>query len=180
MAGRTLLTNGRLLCSARSDANTDNASRMTWLVQSSLANDVFGSRAVYRLPVWPSKPNWQLLPGETMGIIRLLAAPIRTLVRFPLVQLAFVVAIILLLQAADDNSMFGQIFSGLDKLVDATVRLFSELFEVKSFTKSGLTAGLMISYVYLACLLILLFVRVVTRVLVDFIGWSNALGLRNA
>jgi hypothetical protein len=115
-----------------------------------------------------------------MGIIRLLAAPIRTLVRFPLVQLAFVVAIILLLQAADDNSMFGQIFSGLDKLVDATVRLFSELFEVKSFTKSGLTAGLMISYVYLACLLILLLVRVVTRVLVDFIGWSNALGLRNA
>jgi len=115
-----------------------------------------------------------------MGIIRLLAAPIRTLVRFPLVQLAFVVAIILLFQAADDNSMFGQIFSGLDKLVDATVRLFSELFEVKSFTKSGLTAGLMISYVYLACLLILLLVRVVTRVLVDFIGWSNALGLRNA
>jgi len=115
-----------------------------------------------------------------MGIIRLLAAPIRTLVRFPLVQLAFVVAIILLLQAADDNSMFGQIFSGLDRLVDATVRLFSELFEVKSFTKSGLTAGLMISYVYLACLLILLLVRVVTRVLVDFIGWSNALGLRNA
>jgi len=115
-----------------------------------------------------------------MGIIRLLAAPIRTLVRFPLVQLAFVVAIILLLQAADDNSMFGQIFSGLDKLVDATVRLFSELFEVKSFTKSGLTAGLMISYVYLACLLILLLVRVVTRVLVDFIGWSNAFGLRNA
>ena len=115
-----------------------------------------------------------------MGIIRLLAAPIRTLVRFPLVQLAFVVAIILLLQAADDNSMFGQIFSGLDKLVDATVRLFSELFEVKSFTKSGLTAGLMISYVYLACLLILLLVRVVTRVLVDFIGWSNGFGLRNA
>ena len=100
--------------------------------------------------------------------------------RFPLVQLAFVVAIILLLQAADDNSMFCQIFSGLDKLVDATVRLFSELFEVKSFTKSGLTAGLMISYVYLACLLILLLVRVVTRVLVDFIGWSNAFGLRNA
>lgn len=115
-----------------------------------------------------------------MGIIRLLAAPIRTLVRFPLVQLAFVVAIILLLQAADDNSLFGQIFSGLDKLVDATVRLFSELFEVKSFTKSGLTAGLMIGYVYVACLLILFLVRVATRLLIDFIGWSNAFGLRNA
>jgi hypothetical protein len=42
-----------------------------------------------------------------MVIIRLLAAPIRTIVRFPLVQLAFVVAIILLLQAADNNSTFG-------------------------------------------------------------------------
>jgi hypothetical protein len=115
-----------------------------------------------------------------MGIIRLLVAPIRTIVRFPLVQLVLVVGIILLLQAADDNSMFGQIFSGLDKLVDATVRLFSELFEVKSFTRSGLTAGLMIGYVYLACLLILSFLRVTTRVLVDFIGWSNAFGLRNA
>jgi hypothetical protein len=84
-----------------------------------------------------------------MGMIRLLAAPIRTIVRFPLFQLAFVVAIILLLQAADDNSTFGRIFNGLDKLVDATVRLFSALFDVKSFTRSGLTAGLMIAYVYL-------------------------------
>jgi hypothetical protein len=115
-----------------------------------------------------------------MGIVRLLAAPIRTIVRFPLFQLAFVVAIILLLQAADDNSTFGQIFNGLDKLVDASVRLFSKLFDVKSFTRSGLTAGLMIGYVYLACLLILFLVRVATRTLVDFIGWSNAFGLRNA
>jgi len=115
-----------------------------------------------------------------MGIIRLLAAPIRTIVRFPLVQLAFVVVIILMLQAADNNSTFGQIFNGLDKLVDATVRLFSELFDVKSFTRSGLTAGLMIGYVYLACLLILFLLRVATRALVDFIGWSNAFGLRNA
>jgi hypothetical protein len=59
------------------------------------------------------------------------------------------------------------------------VRLFSELFDVKSFTRSGLTAGLMIVYVYLACLLILLFVRVETRALVDLIAWSNAFGLRN-
>jgi hypothetical protein len=115
-----------------------------------------------------------------MGLIRLLAAPIRTIVRFPLFQLAFVVAIILLLQVADVNSTFGQIFNGLDKLVDATVRLFSQLFDVKSFTRSGLTAGLMIAYVYLACLLILFFMRVAIRALVDFIGWTNAFGMRNA
>ena len=38
-----------------------------------------------------------------MGMIRLLAAPIRSIVRFPLFQLAVVVGIILLLQAADDD-----------------------------------------------------------------------------
>ena len=115
-----------------------------------------------------------------MGMIRLLTAPIRTIVRFPLFQLAFVVAIILLLQAADVNSTFGQIFNGLDKLVDATVRLFSQLFDVKSFTRSGLTAGLMIAYVYLACLLILFLMRLTIRSLIDFIGWTNAFGMRNA
>src|SRR6202165_1832032 len=115
-----------------------------------------------------------------MGMIKLLAAPIRSIVRFPLFQLAVVVAVILLLQAADDKSAFGQIFNGLDKLVDYTVRLFSAVFNVKSFTKSWLTSGFMIAYVYLACLLILFLVRVAIRAMVDFIGWSNLFGLRSA
>jgi hypothetical protein len=115
-----------------------------------------------------------------MGPIRLLAAPIRSIVRFPLFQLAVVVTIILFLQAANDNSTLGQIFHGLDELVDATVKLFSELFQVKSFTRSGLTAGLMIAYVYLACLVLLFLMRVSIRVIVDLVGWSNAFGLRNA
>jgi hypothetical protein len=115
-----------------------------------------------------------------MGPIRLLAAPIRSIVRFPLFQLAVVVTIILFLQAANDNSTFGQVFHALDELVDATVKLFSELFQVKSFTRSGLTAGLMIAYVYLACLVLLFLMRVAIRVLVDLVGWSNAFGLRNA
>lgn|SRR5208282_4099388 len=115
-----------------------------------------------------------------MGMIRLLAAPVRSIVRFPLFQLAFVVAIILVLQAADDKSLPGQIFNGLDELVDASVRLSSELFQVKSFTRSGLTAGLMIAYVYLVCLLILLLLRVAFRAMIDVIGWSNFFYLRNA
>jgi hypothetical protein len=115
-----------------------------------------------------------------MGPIRLLAAPIRSIVRFPLFQLAVVVTIILFLQAANDNSTFGQVFHALDELVDATVKLFSELFQVKSFTRSGLTAGLMIAYVYLACLVLLFLMRVAIRVIVDLVGWSNAFGLRNA
>jgi hypothetical protein len=115
-----------------------------------------------------------------MGPIRLLAAPIRSIVRFPLFQLAVVVAIILFSEAAADNTTLGQIFHGLDELVDATVKLFSELFQVKSFTRSGLTAGLMIAYVYLACLVLLFLMRVSIRVIVDLVGWSNAFGLRYA
>ncbi len=115
-----------------------------------------------------------------MGMIKLLAGPIRSIVRFPLFQLAVVVAVILLLQAADDKSARGQIFNGLDKLVESTVGLFSAVFNVKSFTKSWLTSGFWIAYVYLACLLILSLVRVTIRAVVDFVGWSNAFGLRNA
>ena len=115
-----------------------------------------------------------------MALIKLLAAPIRSLVRFPLFQLAVVVAMILFLQAADDKSAFGQLFNGLDKLVDSTVRLVSAIFNVRSFTKSWLTSGFMIAYVYLACLLVLSLVRVTIRAAIDFIGLSNFFFLRNA
>ena len=77
--------------------------------------------------------------GATMGIIKLLTAPVRSIVRFPLFQLAVVVGVILFLQAGDDKSARGQIFNGLDELVESTVGLFSAAFNVKSFTKSWLT-----------------------------------------
>jgi hypothetical protein len=115
-----------------------------------------------------------------MGMIKLLAAPIRSVVRFPLFQLAVVVAVILFLQAADDKSARGQLFNGLDKLVESTVGLFSAAFSVKSFTKSWLTTGFWIAYVYLACLLILSCLRVLISKVVDFVGWTNLFYLRNA
>jgi hypothetical protein len=115
-----------------------------------------------------------------MGMIKLLAAPIRSIVRFPLFQLAIVVAVILFLQAADNKSALGQMFYGLDKLVESTVRLLSAVFSVKSFTKSWLTTGFWIAYVYLACLLILSLVRVAISAVVDFVAWSNLFGLRSA
>jgi hypothetical protein len=115
-----------------------------------------------------------------MGMIKLLAAPIRRIVKFPLFQLAFVVAVILFLQAGDDKSARGQMFNGLDELVESTVGLFSMVFNVKSFTKSWLTTGFWIAYVYLACLLVLSLLRVVIGKMVDFAGWSNLFGLRNA
>src|SRR3984893_16714532 len=115
-----------------------------------------------------------------MDLIKLLTAPIRSIVRFPLVQLAVVVTLITLLQAADDKAAFGQLFDLLDTLVDATVRLVSAIFNVKSFTRSWLISGFMIAYVYIACLLILSLLRVTIRAVVDFVGRSNAFWLRSA
>ena len=115
-----------------------------------------------------------------MGVIRLLAAPIRRIVRFPLFQLAVVVLIILLLQNADDNSLAGQVFNDLDRLVNTTLTLFSDVFRVKSFTRSGLTVGLMIAYVYLVFLLTLVVLRIAVRVIIDLVGRSNFLWLRNS
>jgi hypothetical protein len=115
-----------------------------------------------------------------MGLIKQIAAPIRSIVRFPLFQLAVVVAVILWLQAADQTSAYGHIFSGLDRLVDSTVQLFAAIFDVRSFTKSWLTSGFWIGYVYLACLLILFLVRVAIGAVVDLVGRSNAFWLRNA
>jgi hypothetical protein len=115
-----------------------------------------------------------------MGMIKLISTPVRTLVRSRLIQLIFVVIVIFFLQAADDKSLFGQIFNALDKVVDQTVGLFAAIFDVKSFTKAWLVSGLMIAYVYFVCLLILFVLRVLIRALVDFVGRNNAFGLRTA
>lgn len=115
-----------------------------------------------------------------MSMIKQIMAPIRGIVRFPLFQLAVVVAVILILQAADPTSTFGRIFNGLDKLVDATVQLFAAVFNVRSFTKSWLTSGFWIGYVYLACLLILFLARLAIGAVVDVAGRHNAFWLRNA
>ncbi len=115
-----------------------------------------------------------------MGMIKQLTAPIRSIVRFPLFQLAVVVAVILFLQAADQTSAFGRLFTGLDRLVSATVDLFAAMFSVRSFTKSWLTSGFWIGYVYLACLLILFLARLAITAAIDLAGRHNAFWLRNA
>jgi hypothetical protein len=115
-----------------------------------------------------------------MGLLKQIMAPIRSLVRFPLFQLAVVVALILFLQATDPASTLGRIFTGLDKLVDATVQAVAAAFDVRSFTKSWLTTSFWIGYVYLACLLILWLARIATAATVDLAGRTNALWLRNA
>jgi len=111
-------------------------------------------------------------------MIKTLLAPFRMALRFPLVQFAFVIILILLLQSADDKSTFGKIFNGLDALVDYTIGLFATVFTVKSFTKSWLTFGFMIAYAYLACWVILTICAAAARVLVDLAGRHNFLWSR--
>jgi hypothetical protein len=114
-----------------------------------------------------------------MSLIKTLVGPIRRVLRFPLFQLAVVVFVILFLQAADDQSILGQIFNGLDKLVSATMGLIVSVFDVKSFTRSWLTSGFWIAYVYAACLLIYYLARMVFMTMVDRVARSNA-WLRNS
>jgi hypothetical protein len=51
---------------------------------------------------------------------------------------------------------------------------------VKSFTRSWLTTGFWIAYVYLAGLLILYLIRLAITKMIDFVGRTNLFYLRNA
>jgi hypothetical protein len=115
-----------------------------------------------------------------MALIKLLVAPIRRVVNFPLFQLAVAIAVILFLQAAESNSVFGRLFSALDYLVDLSVGLCAATFQVRSFTKSWLTTGFMIAYIYIAGLLIIFLAKAAIMATVEFAARSNVLGLRNA
>jgi hypothetical protein len=115
-----------------------------------------------------------------MALTKLVVAPIGRIVSFPLFQLVVTIAIILLLQAADSKSILGQIFVALDWIVDLTVRLCAATFEVKSFTRSWLTTGFMIMYVYLAGLLILAVAKLFIEFLVEVAARRNLFGLTNA
>lgn len=114
-----------------------------------------------------------------MFLIRALIAPVRRVLRFPLFQLVMVVLIILFLEAASDQPVFGQIFAGLDRLVLTSVDLLGSVFDVKSFTRSFLTTGFWIGYVYVVCLLIFFSLRWALHFLLERIARTNA-WLRNS
>jgi hypothetical protein len=113
-------------------------------------------------------------------LIKLLAGPLRRVAGFPLVQLIATIAVVLWLQAADSRSIPGELFTALDRLVDATVRLLAATFELRSFTRSWLTTGFMIGYVYIAGYLIVLAIRMAINAAVEFAARRNAFGLTNA
>ena len=112
--------------------------------------------------------------------IRLIAAPIRGIVRSRLFQLIAVLAIVLLLDHYSfDYAPLHQISAALKTLVDATVQFCSQLFRVGILTDPVLQVGLIIAYVYLVCLLIACILRAVIRRAVNLAGRHNFLWLRN-
>jgi hypothetical protein len=115
-----------------------------------------------------------------MSTIKLLLAPIRRVVHFPLFQLLVTVAIIVWLQAADSNSLRAQIYDGLDRLVDYTVQRCVAMFQIRSFTRSWLTTSFWIGYVYLACLAMLHLADAAIRAAVEFAARHNLFYLRTA
>lgn len=113
--------------------------------------------------------------------IRLLAAPIRSIVRSRLFQLVAVLVIVLLLDHYSfDYTALNQIAAGLKALADTSVQFCAKLFRVGVLGDPLLQFGFIIAYVYLICLFVVLILRAVIRGAVDVAGRNNFLWLRNA
>jgi hypothetical protein len=95
------------------------------------------------------------------------------------VQLAIVIILITSLQAADEHTLQGKIFTILNNLVDSTVNFFSSIWAIKPFTRAWLISGLMITYVYIACLTLISLLWFITRIIIDIVGRWNLFWLRN-
>jgi len=115
-----------------------------------------------------------------MGLIRLIAAPIRHIANSRLFQLGAVVAIVLLLENFSNNyAVLAKAADGLDKLVEMTVQLISDhVHNLRTLTKSMLTDGVMIGYVYVVCLVAFALLRRLVGLMFDVAGRSNFLWLR--
>ena len=61
----------------------------------------------------------------------------------------------------------------------ATVQLCSQYFRVGILTDPVLQVGLMIIYVYIVCLLIFFLLQILIGAIIDLVGLSNFLWLRN-
>jgi hypothetical protein len=115
-----------------------------------------------------------------MGLLRLIAAPLRHIANSRLFQLVVIVAIILLLDHYSyDYAVLRSLADGLKRLVTATVQLCSQYFRVGILTDPVLQVALLIVYVYIVCLLVFYLMQITIRTLVDLVGASNFLWLRS-
>jgi hypothetical protein len=111
-------------------------------------------------------------------MIRIVLAPILRLLSSPLLHFVIVVFLILVLEAAPNDTVLGRLSDGLDKLVDSTAQIVSSAFTLKTVTKSLILTAIAMAYVYVCLAAGLYVLRAVMRGLVNLVGRTNFLWLR--
>jgi len=111
-------------------------------------------------------------------VIRIVLAPILRLLSSPLLHFAIVVVLIVVLEAAPNDSLLGKLSDGLDKLVDSTAQVVSAAVTLKTITKSLILTAIAMAYVYLCLIAVLYVLRAAMRGLVNLVARTNFLWLR--
>jgi hypothetical protein len=112
-------------------------------------------------------------------VIRIVLAPIRRLLSSPLLHFAIVVFLIVALEAASSDTLFGKLSDGLDRLVDSTAQIVSAAFTLKTVTKSLVLTAIAMAYVYVFLVAVFYLLRAAMRGLVNLAGRTNFLWLRS-
>jgi len=112
-------------------------------------------------------------------VIRIVLAPIRRLLGSPLLHFAIVVFLIVALEAASNDTLFGKLSDGLDRLVDSTAQLVSAAITLKTVTKSLVLTAIAMAYVYVCLVAVFYLLRAAIRSLVNLAGRTNFLWLRS-
>lgn len=111
-------------------------------------------------------------------MIRIVLAPIRRLLSSPLLHFAIVVVLIVVLEAAPNDTLLGKLSDGLDKLVDSTAQIISAAVTLKTITKSLILTAIAMAYVYVCLIAVLYVLRAAMRGLVNLAARTNFLWLR--
>jgi hypothetical protein len=111
-------------------------------------------------------------------VIRIVLAPILRLLNSPLLHFVIVIFLIVVLEAAPNDTPLGKLSDGLDKLVDSTVQVVFAAFTLKTVAKSLILTATAIAYVYVCLIAVLYVLRAAMRGLVNLAGRTNFLWLR--
>ena len=111
-------------------------------------------------------------------MIRIVLAPILRLLSSPLLHFAIVVVLIVVLEAAPNDTLLGKLSDGLDKLVDSTAQVISAAVTLKTITKSLILTAIAMAYVYVCLIAVLYVLRAAMRGLVNLVARTNFLWLR--
>jgi hypothetical protein len=111
--------------------------------------------------------------------MRIVLAPILRLLNSPLLHFVVVVVLIVVLEAAPNDTALGTLSDGLDKLVEETAEVVFAAFTLKTVAKSLILTAIAMAYVYVGLIAVLYVLRAAMRGLVNLAGRTNFLWLRS-